>query len=69
MFTPESLQAAEAAGEFDINPNVMNLEPDPAQFAQYLKAIDRVDIASELFVRLLEGYKVLKTSRDSDPLR
>jgi len=69
MFTPASLQEAEVAGELDIDSNVMNLRPDPLGFVRFLKSIDRPDISSEIFVRLLEGYRKLKIDGDSNPLR
>jgi hypothetical protein len=69
FFTPESLQKAEEAGEFDSEANIMDLRPDPVGFVRYLKAVDRPDIASELFVNLLERYRELKARIDGDPLR
>lgn len=69
MFTPEDLQRAEEAGEFDVDANILNLRPDPAHFVGFLKSIDRSDVLSELFVRLLETYREYKTIDDADPMR
>lgn len=69
LFTPEDLERAEAAGEFDLDANLLKLKPNPVHFVRYLKTIDRPDIASELFVMLLEEYRKLKAHPESDPLR
>jgi hypothetical protein len=69
LFTPAELKRAEDAGELDVDANLMNLRPDPAIFVQYLKTIERPDITSEIFVRLLEGYHELKAAASSEPLR
>ena len=69
MFTPEDLKRAEEAGELDADANLFDLRPDPARFVRYLKSIERSDISSELFVRLLEAYREVKAQTDSDPLR
>jgi hypothetical protein len=68
IFTPESRQILEEAEELDINTNVMNLRPDPGSFVSYINLISRTEIASPIFVRLLEGYQALKAD-DGDPLR
>lgn len=52
----------------DETANILNLFPDPAHFVRFLKTIDRSDITSDLFVRLLEAYREAKAS-DEDPLR
>lgn len=69
LFTPEDLQRAEESGEFDLNANILNLRPDPTHFTPFVKSLDRSDMASELFVRLLEAYRESKAARDADPLR
>ena len=69
MFTPEDLRNAEESGEFDFDANILNLRPDPAHFVTLLKSLDRSDIASELFVRLLEAYRECKYTADADPMR
>ncbi|OBZ76096.1 hypothetical protein A0H81_03253 [Grifola frondosa] len=69
LFTPESLRQAEEAGDLDVDSNVLDLRPDPVHFVKYLKSIDRADISSELFVRILEAYKETKSNSQADPLR
>lgn len=69
MYTPEALKRAEESGDFDIDANILDLRPDPAQFVRYLKSIERVDMSSELFVKLLAAYRESKTDADADPLR
>lgn len=69
LFTPEDLQRAEESGEFDIDANILNLRPDPAQFIAFLKSLDRGDFSSEIFVRLLEAYRETKTVKESDPTK
>ena len=69
LFTPESLKQAEEAGELDIDANVLGLKPDPVRLVHFVKSISRADVSSELFVRLLEGYRELRIHADADPLR
>lgn len=69
LFTPEDLERAEEAGEFDVDANLLKLRPDPVKFVRYLKSIDRPDITSEVFVMLLEGYQKLKADPEDDPMR
>ncbi|KZT12600.1 uncharacterized protein LAESUDRAFT_638789 [Laetiporus sulphureus 93-53] len=69
LFTPENLRRAEDAGELDVDANVFGLSPDPARFVRFLKAIERSDISSELFVRLLEAYRESKADMEADPLQ
>ena len=69
LFTPEDLKKAEENGAFDVDANFLGLRPDPVHFVAFLKSLDRPDAASEIFVRLLEGYQELKSFIDGDPLR
>ncbi|TFY64009.1 hypothetical protein EVG20_g6094 [Dentipellis fragilis] len=69
FFTPENLKQAEETGAFSADANMLNLRPDPAHFVGYLQSLDRADLASEIFVRLLEAYRESKNSSDVDPLR
>jgi hypothetical protein len=69
MFTPDSVRQAEEAGDFDVDANLLHLRPDPLAFVTYVKSIRRPDIASDLFVRLLESYQSSKVDNTSDPLR
>ena len=62
--TPEDISKPENMGE-----NFLGLYPDPAHFVQYIESLDRLDMASELFVRLLEVYYSIDAEQDTDPLR
>lgn len=67
--TLADLAQASAGRDIDVDANPLRLRPDPAQFARFLKAIDRDDISSVLFVRLLESYRELQYDHDADPMR
>ncbi|CAL1711574.1 unnamed protein product [Somion occarium] len=69
LFTPEDVRKAEEAGEFDADANILHLRPDPVHFVRYLKSIDRPDVTSDIFVKLLEAYRGSKGTSDSDPMR
>lgn len=69
MFTPEDLRRAEETGGFDVDTNILNLRPDPVHFVTFLKSLDRSDVVSDLFVRLLEAYRESKVTPDADPMR
>ncbi|KAF7790090.1 hypothetical protein EIP86_001040 [Pleurotus ostreatoroseus] len=69
LFTPEDLKRAEESGELDIDANILNLRPDPSQFIAFLKSLDRANLSSEIFVRLLEAYRETKTVKDSNPTK
>ncbi|EKM59775.1 uncharacterized protein PHACADRAFT_114971 [Phanerochaete carnosa HHB-10118-sp] len=69
MFTPEDLRRAEEAGEFDVDANILHLRPDPKHFVAFLKSLDRSDVVSDLFVRLLESYRESKAAHEADPMR
>jgi len=69
IFTPEVLEEAEKSGKFDIDSNLLDLRPDPAHFVGFLKAINRPEVSSSLFVRLLEAYRGVKSDGEGDPLR
>ncbi|KAF8890687.1 armadillo-type protein [Infundibulicybe gibba] len=66
MLTPEDLRKDD---EIDLDSNMLDLYPDPTRFVQFLKAIDRPEISSDIFVRLLEGYQKQKSSQDNDPMQ
>lgn len=63
LLTPEDVTKGE------IMDNFLGLYPDSAHFVQYIKSLDRLDMASELFVRLLEAYSLADTEQDADPSR
>ena len=69
FFTPHDLKEAEKSGVLDVDANFLDLRPDPTHFVDFLVSLDRPDVTSDVFVRLLEGYKDLKASKESDPLR
>lgn len=50
--------------------NIFDLFPDPVHFVQFLKQLDRGDIGSALFIRLLEAYRASsKTRSDGESMR
>ncbi|KAJ7638786.1 hypothetical protein FB45DRAFT_739354 [Roridomyces roridus] len=64
---PPSLDLMTPADEeIDPDANILDLYPDPAHFARFLKFIQRMDVSSDLFVRLLEAYRESK-SDDENP--
>ncbi|KAG8218849.1 hypothetical protein J3R82DRAFT_4528 [Butyriboletus roseoflavus] len=65
LLMPEDI----SKGEEIVGENFFDLYPDPAHFVQYIKSLDRLDIAAELFVRLLEVYHSIDTEQDTDPSR
>lgn len=69
LFTPDDLKTAEESGALDVDTNFLGLRPDPVHFVAFLKSLERPDVSSEIFVRLLEGYRELKSDDDGDPLR
>ncbi|KAG9128193.1 hypothetical protein FRC07_003743 [Ceratobasidium sp. 392] len=64
------LQGANEDGELgdadDDNP--LSLRPNPAHFAKLLKSLERKDVASALFVRILNEYQIAQRMK-SVPLR
>ncbi|KAG9317662.1 hypothetical protein JVU11DRAFT_1873 [Chiua virens] len=62
LLTPEDNKGRNIMEE-----NFLDLYPDPVHFVQYVKSIERQDIASELFVRLLEVYHSVDTEPDTEP--
>ncbi|KAJ7095353.1 hypothetical protein B0H15DRAFT_775607 [Mycena belliarum] len=58
-----------ADDDIDLDSNILDLYPDPAHFVRFLKSIQRTDISSDLFVRLLESYRDSKTDAVGDPTR
>ncbi|KAI9001411.1 hypothetical protein BD414DRAFT_519479 [Trametes punicea] len=69
LFTPQSLKEAEAAGDLDVDSNLLGLKPDPVRFVRWLKRLDRVDVSSDLFVRLLEAYRETRSDPEADPAK
>lgn len=67
LLTPEDLR--DDNDNFDLNTNLLDLYPDPVHFVRFLKEIDRVDISSEIFVKLLGVYRDQKGNDDTNPVR
>ncbi|KAF9222024.1 hypothetical protein BS17DRAFT_784322 [Gyrodon lividus] len=67
LLTPEDLRKGEETGEMD--KNFLDIYPDPAHLVQYLKSLHRSDIASELFIRLLEIYRLSRDDQEINPMR
>lgn len=53
----------------DLDTNVFDLFPDPVHFVEFLKNIDRGDIASSMFIKLLENYRDMKGRTNEDPMK
>jgi hypothetical protein len=53
----------------DIDSNPLNLRPDPVVFVSFVTSIGDSDISSEIFVKLLEGYRKAKeeAKEEDDP--
>lgn len=52
LLTPQDLRAEET----ELNANILDLYPDPNHFVTLLKDIDRPEISSDLFLKLLEAF-------------
>ena len=61
-------ELSESKDNVDIHANPFNLRPDPAEFVAFLKSLDRQDVSSEIFVKLLNEYRALKEN-DADPMQ
>ena len=53
----------------NVNANPFGLRPDPSHFSLFLKDLNREDVLSEIFVKLLESYRELSIEEDNDPMR
>jgi len=68
LLTPRDLAPEEELGDkFDLN--LFNLRPDPIHYVHFIKSFRRSDVASEIFVKLLESYREAKSKPDSDPMQ
>ncbi|THH05707.1 hypothetical protein EW145_g4599 [Phellinidium pouzarii] len=61
------LQEGKLDNKEDGEANLLNLQPRPLQFAQFLKSIDREDVSSALYLRTLDAHA--KVDNESDPMR
>jgi hypothetical protein len=49
--------------------NILGLRPNPVHFARWLVSMDRLEVASDIMVRLLDGYRELRAAGDESALR
>ncbi|KAL5529962.1 hypothetical protein ACEPAF_6219 [Sanghuangporus sanghuang] len=61
------LQEGKLVSEESEEANPLNLHPHPLYFAQFVKSIKKQDIASELYLRILDAH--VKLDDNDDPLR
>lgn len=69
LLTPEDLRRVTEDDDLDLDSNILDLYPSPVHLVRILKAIDRSDISSQIFVKLLEMYRGLKSESESDPMQ
>lgn len=69
LLTPDRLPRDVNLDDPNFDANIFDLYPDPLHFVNLLKSIDREDISSDLFVRLLEAYREAKSHSNGDSLR
>lgn len=62
LLTPEDLKKTDEEGALDTN--LFDLYPDPTHFVCFLKLLERGDVVSELFVKILDAYLQSKSSKD-----
>lgn len=59
-----------AQEDLDISANLFDLYPDPVHFVSFLKSLDRGDIVSDLFIKILEAYRDQRMKgRTQDPMK
>ncbi|EAU84761.2 hypothetical protein CC1G_00280 [Coprinopsis cinerea okayama7 len=62
--------AVDGENEPDIDTNLFDFYPDPVHFVSFLKGLDRGDVVSELFIKLLEAYREQRMmGRRQDPMK
>ncbi|KAL5527881.1 hypothetical protein ACEPAG_6682 [Sanghuangporus baumii] len=61
------LQEGKLDDEESEEANLLNLHPNPLYFARFVKSIKRQDVASELYLRILDAH--VKLDDNDDPLR
>ncbi|KAJ7068253.1 hypothetical protein C8F01DRAFT_600334 [Mycena amicta] len=65
-----SLALLMPSDDIDIDTNLLGLYPDPVHFVGFLKTLQRADISSDLFLRLLDAYRTSKRDHDeNDPTK
>jgi hypothetical protein len=55
--------------EDDLDLNIFDFFPDPVHFVELLKQLDRGDIASSIFIKLLEDYRDMKARSNEDSIK
>jgi hypothetical protein len=68
LLTPNDIDL-EGKPEDNFDFNLFNIRPDPFHYVRFLKSFGRSDLASEIFVLLLESYREAKSKPDTDPMR
>lgn len=63
------LPGNEPETETDIDINLFNLYPDPVHFVDLLKRLDRGDMVSNIFLKLLENYRDMKERPGDGPMK
>ncbi|KAF5321604.1 hypothetical protein D9619_000281 [Psilocybe cf. subviscida] len=70
LLDDEDEDGGDEDAQADEDLNIFDLFPDPVHFVQFLKQLDRPDIGSALFIRLLEAYRASsKTRSDEESMR
>ncbi|KAF9462618.1 hypothetical protein BDZ94DRAFT_1366131 [Collybia nuda] len=69
LITPGDFRQVKEVNELSLDANILDLYPDPVHFARFLKDIDRTEISSEIFVKLLEAYRSYKVVEEENPMR
>lgn len=64
LLLPQTIKTAE-----DYDMNIFDFFPDPVHLVETLKAFDRGDMASSLFVKLFERYVEMRAQPDQDPMK
>ncbi|KAF9483931.1 ARM repeat-containing protein [Pholiota conissans] len=53
----------------DLDLNIFNFFPDPVHFVKLLKQLDRGDVASSIFINLLEDYRYMKGRSNENSIK
>jgi hypothetical protein len=68
LLTPNDINP-EGKPEDNFDFNLFNIRPDPFHYVRFLKSFGRSDLASKIFLLLLERYREAKSKPESDPMR
>ncbi|EPQ59213.1 hypothetical protein GLOTRDRAFT_70452 [Gloeophyllum trabeum ATCC 11539] len=69
LLTTEDLKHLDDDHTSGVDTNIFGLHPDPPVFVAFIQSINRSDITSDMFVRLLDAYQESKSAEDADPMR